>query len=824
MNSILKTRRNFVKKNVIIFFLVYLSSNFRKAFMKLKITSSYSLLFFCLFFFSGYSQFVFTEKHLPSSISLSSFASIADVGQQNYTIDFVIENFDQLRPQKLKTRNDDLGFTNHHFWAKVALRNNTSKDLVYFLETARPITDFVELYTVDEISKNVLISKSGDKIPFNQRSFQDRKTVFKINLRAHQSQSLYLHLKSDGEVIQMPMMLRTAEDFIKLASFEQLLFGVFYGILITAAILYLFFFFGLREKTFLYYSLYVVFIGLMQFALDGYFYQLFTPNSGWFSQHAVLLFAMIAGILLGKYSEVFLNIQEHNRVLYRLFQLMYILAFGLIFCIIFIPPLFAICYPIANVLGLGILLIIISSVIYLYVHKKPVDPFFSIGIVFLILGFGIFILNNFGQVPNTFLTQNSSKFGTGLEIIFLSLSMGNLIRNLRNEKNELNKLALIRSEEMNDLKSYFLSNISHELRTPLNAILNLTDTISKESKDDTVKSKCQIIKYSSHSLLSSVNDILDFSKIEKGELQLESVLFEPVKVIEHLKNNAANRAKDQGLTFEFTKSDAIPEFMMGDVTRLVQIINNVLSNAVKFTATGFVKFHLEAKKIEKLKATLVMTISDSGIGISQEKMNSIFDSFSQNTIDNKRKFGGLGLGLYIVKTLVDMQKGTIKMESAENVGTTCTITIDFEVVVPEKKEVVSQEEAVYDMGGKLILVVEDNAINQMVIKMITKKWLNTTVVYANNGQEGLDALQQQRFDLVLMDLQMPVMDGYEATIAIRNGEVGDNNKNIPIIAVTADVMETTKIRVKEIGMNFYISKPLKNDTLFLAIKELLLNK
>ena len=789
--------------------------------MNLKATLFYNLIVYLFFCVNGYSQYVFTEHLLPSSMSLHANTTIVDVAQQDYDIDFIIKNYEHLGPRKLKSENDDLGFTNHHFWAKVALRNDSSLDLVYFLETARPITDFVELYTVDETTEKILSSKSGDKIPFNERSFQDRKTVFKINLPAHQAQTLYLHLKSDGEVVQVPMMLRSAEEFIELASFEQLIFGVFYGILITAAILYLFFFFGLREKTFLYYSLYVVFIGLMQFALDGYFYQLITPDSGWFSQHAVLLFAMIAGILLGKYSEVFLNIQQHNKLLYCLFQLMYFLAFALIFCIIFIPPLFAISYPIANVLGLMILLIIISSVVYLYVHKKPVDVFFSIGIVFLILGFGIFILNNFGQVPNTFLTQNSSKFGTGLEIIFLSLSMGNLIRNLRNEKNELNKIALIRSEEMNDLKSYFLSNISHELRTPLNAILNLTDTISKESKDDTVKSKCQIIKYSSHSLLSSVNDILDFSKIEKGELQLERVLFEPVKVIEHLKNNAANRAIDQGLTFEFTKSETIPEFLMGDVTRLVQIINNVLSNAVKFTASGFVKFHLDAKTTEKSKARLVMIISDSGIGINEEKMNSIFDSFSQNTIDNKRKFGGLGLGLYIVKTLVDMQNGTIEMDSTENVGTTCTITIDFEVVVPEKKEFVSQEEAVYDLGGKLILVVEDNAINQMVIKMITKKWINTTVVYANNGQEGLDAMQQQQFDIVLMDLQMPVMDGYEATIAIRNGEIGENNRNIPIIAVTADVMETTKMRVKEIGMNFYISKPLKNETLFSAIKELI---
>jgi signal transduction histidine kinase/CheY-like chemotaxis protein len=760
---------------------------------------------------------VFKEP-VPSSISLHPYTTIADVGQQEFNIEFIQANYAKLDSWKLKTENDDLGFTDHHFWAKLQLANATSKGLHYYLETARPITDLVEMYAIDSLGK-IKKSISGDILPFSERSLQDRKTVFKIDLEPNEKLTLFFHLKSDGEVIKMPVMLRTSENYIQEISKEQLVFGIFYGILTTAAILYLFFFFGLKEKTFLYYSLYVVFIGLMQFALDGYFYQIITPNSGWFSLHAVLLFAMTAGILLGKYSEVFLKIKEHNRMIYLLFNVLYVLAFLVILTIIFVPALFAICYPLANVLGLLILILIITSVIYLYVHRKPTDAFFSFGILFLILGFGIFILNNFGQVPNSFFTQNSSKFGTGLEIIFLSLSMGNLIRDLKNEKEELNRLALIRLGEMNDLKSYFLSNISHELRTPLNAILNLTDAISKEVVDEKLKQNCQIIKYSSHSLLSSVNDILDFSKIEKGELQLERVHFEPVKVLEHLKNNAVNRAKDQGLEFDFSKSENIPEHMMGDVTRLVQIVNNVLSNAIKFTAHGFVKFNIDAKIISKERASLILTISDSGVGIPKEKIDSIFDSFSQNSIDNKRKFGGLGLGLFIVKTLVDMQNGTITLDSVENIGTTCKITIDYDIVIQDKKEVVA-DTTVFDLQGKSILVVEDNAINQMVIKMITKKWLNTSVVYANNGQEGLDALQQQHFDIILMDLQMPVMDGYEATIAIRNGEAGEAYKNIPIIAVTADVMETTKIRVKEIGMNFYISKPLKNETLFQAIMEL----
>ncbi|WP_417982699.1 7TM diverse intracellular signaling domain-containing protein [Flavobacterium sp. LB1P71] len=773
-----------------------------------------------LFFINTYSQYVFRSNAIPEEISLYNFTTIADVGQRNLDIQFVIANYNSLSPKKLKTESDDLGFTQNNFWAKTELENPTDLSLKYYLETARPITDLVELYIFDVASKKITKAVSGDNMQYSVRSFDNRKTIFKIEIAPKSSLILFLHLKSDGEVIKMPIKLYSSESFIKTVSEEQLFFGIFYGILTIVSIIYFFFYFALREKTFLYYSLYVIFIGLMQFSLDGYFYELVTPQGGWFSLHAVLFFAMVAGFLLGKYSEVFLNIKKYNKTIYILFNIVYFLAFVLIFCILFVPAALAISYPLANVLGLLILILIISSVIYLYYKNKYVDGFFTIGIFFLILGFGIFILNNFGQVPNSFLTQNSSKLGTGLEVIFLSLSMANLIRNLKNEKNELNRLALVRSEEMNDLKSYFLSNISHELRTPLNAIMNLIDSISVEVQDEKIRKNCQIIKYSSHSLLSSVNDILDFSKIEKGELKLENNQFDPAQVLEHLKNNAINIAKDKGLGFQFSKSDTIPDFLIGDVTRLVQVVNNVLNNAIKFTATGFVKFTIDSELKNNNKASLILTISDSGIGISKDKMDRIFDSFSQNNIDNKRKFGGLGLGLYIVKTLVDMQNGTIVMDSKINGGTTCIITIDFDVSTEQKKVEAPVKIVIDDLEGKSILVVEDNPINQMVIKMITKKWLNTTVVYANNGQEALEAFKTNQFDIVLMDLQMPVMDGYEATIAIRNGEAGAHNSNIPIIAVTADVMETTKERVKEIGMNDYLSKPIKKETLYKAVKKL----
>lgn len=774
-----------------------------------------------LFFTKSFSQYEFSNGTIPKEVSLHNYTTVADVGQRNLDIHYVVANFNSFDPKKLQTENDDLGFSQNNFWSKTELKNSSDRTLNYYLETARPITDLVDLYFIDSTSGKITKMVSGDNMPFSERSFDNRKTIFKIKILPNSSQQLFLHLKSDGEVVNMPVMLYSSENFMKLISNEQLFFGIFYGILATVSVIYFFFYFALRQKAFLYYSLYVVFIGLMQFSLDGYFYKLITPQGGWFSLRAVLFFAMIAGFLLGKYSEVFLNIKKHNKIIYFLFTILYFLTFVLIVCILFVPKALALCYPLANVLGLLILILIISSVVYLYCKKIHVDGFFTLGIFFLALGFGIFILNNFSQIPNSFLTENSSKLGTGLEVIFLSLSMANLIRNLKNEKDNLNRLALIRSEEMNDLKSYFLSNISHELRTPLNAIMNLIESISNEVDDDTIKHKCKIIKYSSHSLLSSVNDILDFSKIEKGEIKLENNPFDPVQVLEYLKNNATHIAKEKGLEFQFSKSDNIPDFLIGDANRLVQIVNNVLNNAIKFTLKGFVKFTIDAELLPGNRASLILTISDSGVGISPDKKERIFDSFYQKSSDNKKKFSGLGLGLYIVKTLVDMQNGSIKMDSMVNVGTTCVITIDFEVS-EQKKDIgtVVKMGTENDLVGKSILVVEDNPINQMVIKMITKKWLNTTVMFANNGQEGIMALIENQFDIVLMDLQMPVMDGYEATLAIRNGVAGTQNANIPIIAVTADVMEATKQRVKEIGMNDYLSKPIKKEVLYEAIKKL----
>lgn len=767
------------------------------------------------------AQFILNDDTLSKKISIHSKSEYVDVGEQTLTLDQAMHlKSSDYKP--MPNENTDLGFTTHNFWIRFQLKNTSDKVLFYLFETARPITDVVELYTLksgNQITKQI----SGDALPFDKKSVNYRKSIFKISLKPNEEQQFYLHVKSDGEMLSMPMVLHTSEDLLAATSFEQFVFGLFYGILIIAAILYMFFFFAMRDKTFLYYSMYVVFIGLLQFSVDGYFYEFFTPQSGWLSLHSVILFACIANFFLGRYAQVFLKIDTYNRFITLAFYVLYALDLALFLSLFLFPKALELSYPIANVLGLVLLLLIIASQIVIYNKTKVLDRFFATGVFFLISGFVVFILKNFSLLPLNFWTENGSKFGTGLEVIFLSLSMANLIRNLKNDREELQTIALQKSEEMNELKSYFLSNISHELRTPLNAILNMAKTIASDSKDEQIQNNSQIIKYSTYSLLNSVNDILDFSKIEKNEIKIELSEFNLVKTVEHIVANFTREAKDKGLEFNFIKAEGLPQMVLGDVARLSQILQNILNNALKFTNEGFVKFELSSKKEKENKVEIIFTITDTGVGISKEKINSVFDSFSQEGINNKRKYGGLGLGLYIVKHLINLQNGKIKVDSTVGLGTVFTIHLTYDNVIVKKEDDTIVSAVEYDLKGKSILVVEDNAMNQMVIKMITKKWQNTSVDFANNGEEGVQKLTQNHYDIILMDLQMPIMDGYEATIAIRNGEAGESKKTIPIIALTADVMESTKIRVFDIGMNKYLSKPVDKDALFDAVKLLVSN-
>lgn len=783
----------------------------------------YTLIAVCAFGIATAQTFVFNDSIIKQGeIDIAPYARFANVGDSIYTVEYVSNNLNRLPFKQITPKDQNTSFTDENYWVTFTLKNNTQKKLSYYFETARPITDNVDFYW-QLPNGNIEQQHSGDNMPFAQRTIPHRKTLFKVLLQPNETYKAYIHYKSDGEVLSLQALLYTPERFLERSYNEQLVFGLFYGVLLFAAVTYLFFYAGMRDKSFLYYGIYVIFIGLLQFSLDGLLYQYIMPWGGWLYLRSLILIAILAPFFMSKYAVNYLYGGEAGKAP-KFFKVANILLGILFVSVLAIPAALKYSYPIANILGLAVLASIIVTIISKALKHQKIDVFFAMGFLFLVVGFVIFILNNLGILPNSIITLNSTKIGTGLEVVFLSLSMANRIWQLKSDKEKMQGLALQKAEEANELKNYFMSNMSHELRTPLNAIMGIVDVMLREEKDPKYKANFELIKNSSYSLLSSVNDVLDYSKIEKGEIVFEQEDFELGKTISQIKDNWAKQAKNKGLEFKYTPSDNTPFVVTGDSLRLSQIVNNVLGNAVKFTQSGTIDFKINYLKTEEKKVLIQMTITDTGIGIPKEKIESVFSSFLQENINNRRKYGGLGLGLSIVKELLHLQGGKIKVESVVGEGTQCYIEIPYKLadvqIQPKRETLYPKDE--FDLLGAKLLIVEDDDVNQFIMKTILSRWKNTEIKIVSDGSLALEALKNDTFNIVLMDLQMPIMDGYEATEEIRKGSAGEANTHIPIIAVTADTMESTRQRTKIIGMDDYMTKPVDQKLLYEKITNLLL--
>jgi PAS domain S-box-containing protein len=367
-------------------------------------------------------------------------------------------------------------------------------------------------------------------------------------------------------------------------------------------------------------------------------------------------------------------------------------------------------------------------------------------------------------------------------------------------------------------KSEFLSNMSHEIRTPMNAIIGLTELLLEEKFEGTNLENIKSIKYSADNLLVIINDILDFSKIEAGKVTFENIDFDIRHRMNELKKTFEHRTKEKCLDFEIIVQNDVPASIKGDPYRLNQILFNLVGNAIKFTSEGNIKVSVTISQQTENKIWIQFEVKDSGIGIPLSQQSKIFESFTQANTDTTRKYGGTGLGLAITKNLVQLQNGTIGIESEVGIGTSFIVKIPYGIGANEQLEDLSQKrDEPSDLSGIKILLVEDNLMNQFVAKQFFKKW-NNELIIANHGAEAITILREQEdIDLVLMDLQMPEMSGFQAAEIIRGQNSVVKNPDIPIIALSADAFLETRRRVIEAGMNDYVTKPFKPDELYSKI-------
>jgi signal transduction histidine kinase/CheY-like chemotaxis protein/HPt (histidine-containing phosphotransfer) domain-containing protein len=689
-------------------------------------------------------------------------------------------------------------YTDVVYWFRVGLPAEAAPG-DWLLQFGYPLLDFVDVW-LPAPGGGFTHVELGDQRPFAERVIQNRNLVVPLALAPDSGRTLYVRVQTQSSM-QVSLHLWSHHAFINRTQPEQYVLGMFYGTMLVMLVYNLFAFLLVRDTSYVYYIAYIAVITLLQASLNGLTTQyLFGDSPFWANQ--IVPFSLALTILFASlFTHAFLdtprNLPVLNRLLVGLFGFSVLCTIG----IFFVP--YGTSIRATSVLAACMTFVFFAIGLRALMVGVRAARFFMLAWAVYLLSIQLRILLGFGWVPSNLFTLYSPQIGGALEVTLLALALADRITLERQEKERLGRERAV-AQAATAAKSEFLARMSHEIRTPINAVTGFTDLALRTPDEAQRVDYLRQIRSASRALLTIINDILDMSRVEAGKLALAPQDFKLLPLLDSVREMFALQAADKQVELAVSASPEVPPALRGDPVRLEQVLINLLANALKFTERGRVALGVTLDSATPGEAVLRFEVTDTGIGIGPEERARLFEPFSQADESITRRYGGTGLGLAICKQLVELMGGTIGVDSERGRGSTFHFTVRLGRVAAPTPDTQPESAALPHFAGARVLVVEDNALNQRLAKELLAA-LGAHVTVAANGLEAVAAVEGGAFDAVLMDVEMPQLDGLEATRRIRALPSGGG---VPVIAMTAHAQAGSREQCLAAGMTDFISKPV----------------
>ncbi|CAH0990770.1 Sensor histidine kinase RcsC [Sinobacterium norvegicum] len=698
------------------------------------------------------------------------------------------------------------GYSPYSYWLKISPDEQHSFEQHFLVIDYAPLNN-VQIFRPNS-KGNYEAEQVGNSVAKNTLTPVTNFIVAPLNPYISPDQPLYLRVASSSS-IDVPLNIVNWSQLIEQQNTNKLIYGIYFGLLLVMMCYNLFIYFSIKDTSYLLYVLYIASFTLMQASITGYAFQYLWPNHPALNNVATPMLVSLSCLFAALFSRSFLKTRHVVPIADKLMLAIAALSLLLAAASFFIP--YHLSTPLGIVLILAFTLIAIASGIACYRKKVAIALFFLIGWCCILLGASVVGLTAVGILPGNWLTHSASQIGSAIEVFSLSLALAHRLNQLQREKEELERNATLKQKAINKeladtlkqleisnkTKDNFLSTISHELRTPITGIAGSLAMIQREGLSTQASQYLESASVSTGKIKHHIDTLLNFSDIQAGHVQAHNQHFNLPQHLERLSKLYQLNAKAKGLTFQFEAMPTLPSWVVGDIAKIEIILQHLLDNAIKFSHKGNIKLQVTAAQNSQ---RIDFEISDGGCGISAEQAQTIFNPFIQSEAGFSRSYQGLGIGLTTSHQLAHLLEGELRYHSLQPSGSCFTLSLPL----PRANFIDNQPQPTL-----AILVAEDNPVNLMIIKAQLQQ-LGHQVDSADNGQQAVNMAKVNAYDIIFMDCQMPVVDGYQATQVIKQSPL---NAATPIIAVTANTMTRDIERCLAAGMEDILAKPIIFDQL-----------